>query len=95
MGNTLAYADTYDQALSQLITSLSGTQPGIQAPSGQAPTTPTSPQLPPPNAAPSNDAARRLQEVRDHLRRYRDLSAQGKWAQAGKELEAIQKLIEK
>jgi uncharacterized protein len=95
MGNTLAYADTYDQALSQLITSLSGTQPGIQAPSGQAPTTPTSPQLPAPNAAPSNDAARRLQEVRDHLRRYRDLSAQGKWAQAGKELEAIQKLIEK
>jgi uncharacterized protein len=95
MGNTLAYADTYDQALSQLITSLSGTQPGIQAPSGQAPTTPTSPQPPRPNAAPSNDAARRLQEVRDHLRRYRDLSAQGKWAQAGKELEAIQKLIEK
>jgi len=28
--------------------------------------------------------------VRAHLRRYRDLAAQGKWAEAGKELEAIE-----
>ncbi len=31
-----------------------------------------------------------IQQVRDHLRRYRDLAAQGKWAEAGKELEAIE-----
>jgi hypothetical protein len=34
-----------------------------------------------------------LQSVRDHLRRYRELSAQGKLAEAGKELEAIQNEI--
>jgi uncharacterized membrane protein (UPF0182 family) len=95
MGNRLAYADTYDQALSELIGSLGGTQPAIEAPNAQAPTTPTSPQTPSGTAAPSNDASRKLQEVRDHLHRYQDLSAQGKWAEAGKELEAIRKLIEK
>jgi hypothetical protein len=29
------------------------------------------------------------------LKRYRDLSAQGKWAEAGKELEEIQRLAQK
>jgi hypothetical protein len=38
--------------------------------------------------APGADA--RLNRVRDHLRRYRELGAQGKWADAGKELEAIE-----
>ena len=33
---------------------------------------------------------RRLDSVRSHLRRYRELAAQGKWAEAGKELEAIE-----
>ena len=37
---------------------------------------------------PAPDA--RLARVREHLRRYRDLSAQGKWSEAGKELEAIE-----
>jgi hypothetical protein len=32
----------------------------------------------------------RLARVRDHLRRYRGLAAQGKWSEAGKELEAIE-----
>jgi len=32
----------------------------------------------------------RLQRVRDHLRRYRELAGQGRWAEAGKELEAIE-----
>src|SRR5437763_3739093 len=70
MGNRLAYADTYDQALSQLISSLGGTQPAVPASNAPAPTTPASPQAPTPMAPPSNDAARRLQAVRDHLRRY-------------------------
>jgi len=35
-------------------------------------------------------ADQRLSRVRAHLRRYRDLAAQGKWAEAGKELEAIE-----
>jgi hypothetical protein len=32
----------------------------------------------------------RLTSIREHLRRYRELSSQGKWADAGKELEAIE-----
>jgi hypothetical protein len=31
-----------------------------------------------------------VQRIRDHLRRYRELGAQGKWSEAGKELEAIE-----
>ncbi|HEY3455553.1 MAG TPA: hypothetical protein VGK64_13185, partial [Bryobacteraceae bacterium] len=33
-----------------------------------------------------------LRQIRDHFRRYKDLSSQGKWADAGKELEEIQRL---
>ncbi len=35
----------------------------------------------------------KLRQVRDHLQRYRDLSSQGKWAEAGKELEEIQRVV--
>jgi hypothetical protein len=33
--------------------------------------------------------------VREDLQKYRELSSQGKWSEAGKELEEIQKLLEK
>ncbi len=32
----------------------------------------------------------RLESIRNHLRRYRELASQGRWAEAGKELEAIE-----
>ena len=41
-------------------------------------------------AATPRRAMPRLARIRDHLRRYRELAAQGKWAEAGKELEAIE-----
>jgi uncharacterized membrane protein (UPF0182 family) len=90
MGNRLAYADTYEQALSQLIASLGGTPP-----SGVPAAAPPSTTGPPPQTAPSTEALRTLEQVRDHLRRYRELSAQGKWAEAGRELEEIQRLLQK
>ena len=37
----------------------------------------------------------RIVELRRHMQRYKELSAQGKLAEAGKELEAIQALLEK
>jgi len=84
VGNRLIYTDTYDQAIAQLSSGAQALalQAEMQAPaaasappsSGQAPVT----------------ADRRLESVRNHLRRYRDLAAQGKWAEAGKELEAIE-----
>ena len=39
-------------------------------------------------AMPTGDP--RLDAIRNHLKRYRELSAQGKWAEAGKELEAVE-----
>jgi hypothetical protein len=36
---------------------------------------------------PSGDL--RIESIRNHLRRYRELASQGKWAEAGRELEAI------
>ncbi|MGA8027732.1 MAG: hypothetical protein WB992_11345, partial [Bryobacteraceae bacterium] len=43
----------------------------------------------------SAQAVQTLQQIRDHLQRYRELSAQGKWAEAGKELDEIQQLVQK
>lgn len=98
MGNRLAYADTYEQALSQLISQLGGTGPPAQGENQ-----PTAAQIPAPSQSmavavpppPSNAAVQTLQQIRDHLQRYRDLSAQGKWAEAGKELDEIQNLLRK
>ena len=84
MGNTLVYADTYEQALAQL----DAAQKGVAAPpvqTGAAPATTS--------VAPTNDA--RVDEVRARLKRYRDFAAQGKWADAGKELEAIEAAVRK
>ncbi len=82
VGSRLIYADSYELALAQL----SG---GAQALVQQASTPQAQPQ-PGTAAAAPNPADARLARIRDHLRRYRDLASQGKWAEAGKELEAIE-----
>jgi len=91
VGDHLIYADTYDQALAQLS---SGAQQLVQQAAAAAPT----PSAPGTAAAPLAAAAappadQRLQRVREHLRRYRELAAQGKWSEAGKELEAIEGVV--
>lgn len=88
-GNTLAYADTYEQALAQL----GAGQRASSAPTvieTQAPT-PGGMSLPPPapGAAPS-DSELRLDRIRRHMQRYKELASQGKWAEAGRELEALE-----
>lgn len=84
VGNRLIYTDTYDEALAQLST---GAQQLIQqAGTGSTPT-------PAPAAAgatPATPADARIQRIREHLRRYRELAAQGRWSEAGKELEAVE-----
>jgi uncharacterized protein len=84
VGNRLIYADTYEQALEQLAGARTPQQGGAAAPSG-AVTSAT-----PPTAGPSGPADPRLQRIRDHLRRYRELVSQGRWSEAGKELEAVE-----
>jgi uncharacterized protein len=78
VGDRLVYADTYDQALAQLS---AGAQQLVQTAEATAPPSTTP-------APASSDT--RLAAIRDHLRRYRDLAAQGRWSEAGKELEAIE-----
>jgi uncharacterized membrane protein (UPF0182 family) len=82
-GDRLIYTDTYDQAVAQLST---GAQALVRQAQAQAPPAGAVPA----GGAPPPAADQRLARVREHLRRYRELSAQGKWAEAGKELEAIE-----
>jgi uncharacterized membrane protein (UPF0182 family) len=83
VGNRLIYTDTYEQGLAQLS---SGAQALVQ----QAESTPPKPGAPAAAGQVAGTADQRLERVRAHLRRYRELAAQGKWAEAGKELEAIE-----
>jgi hypothetical protein len=85
VGNTLIYADTYDQALAQLA--------GMRAPAAVQPSSATAPSSitsTAPGAPAAGEAERRLDQLRRHMQRYRELVAQGKWADAGKELEALE-----
>jgi uncharacterized membrane protein (UPF0182 family) len=83
VGNRLIYTDTYEQALAQLS---SGAQQLIQEASAPTGTPPAGAQTsaPPPSSDP------RMDRIRDHLRRYREFASQGRWSEAGKELEAIE-----
>ena len=88
VGNTLVYADTYEQALRDL----EAIQRGQAPPKPVTQTTSTSA---PAGFAPPPTSDSRIDDIRAHLKRYRDLSAQGKWAEAGKELEAIESAVKK
>jgi uncharacterized protein len=93
MGNRIIYRDTFEEALSEL-TGSPAPAPGTprEVTQQQSPAQPASTQTaavaPPANASPSPDP--RVNEIRTRLRRYRELAAQGKWAEAGRELEAIE-----
>ncbi len=90
-GGNLVYADTYQQGLAMLARM-----------QGQAPPPSVSQNAPVRNepnegsaqvsTAPRQDP--RIGEIRDHLDRYRTLSSEGKWAEAGQELEAIRGLVQ-
>jgi uncharacterized membrane protein (UPF0182 family) len=80
VGNRLIYADTYDEALAQLTGG--NPPPALTATAGAV-----APLAPPTMAAPGADA--RLRSIATHFQRYQELTAQGKLAEAGKELEAI------
>ncbi len=85
-GNDLVYADTYQEALMQLASLQRGATPA--APVAPSVSTSRAP-------APATGTDSRIEQIRGHLERYRALSAQGKWAEAGKELEAVEALVNK
>ena len=91
VGNNLIYADTYAEALARLSGSAA---PALRtsAPAAQATAAPATAGQPP---AATPQADRRIDEIAGHLRRYRDLTSQGRWSEAGRELEAIQAIVER
>ena len=84
-GSQLVYADTYQDALKQLAALQGGVPPPAPSQTSAAPS--------PAPTSPGTDT--RIQTIRGHLDRYRALSAQGKWAEAGKELEAVEALVKR
>jgi uncharacterized protein len=89
VGSTLVYADTYQQALAEL----AALQKGQPLPAvSKAETSSAAPAAAP---TPSSNDTARIDAIRQHLERYRSLSAQGHWSEAGKELEAVEGLVKK
>lgn len=89
VGNQLIYRDTYEEALAEL----SATNPEVSRAAPPAPQPEAgrvAGEAPVPQAAAPAD--NRVGEIRQRLRRYRELLSQGKYAEAGKELEAIEML---
>jgi hypothetical protein len=90
MGNRLVYADSYEQALADLtggerftVASSETAPPGAKAQASQA--------------APAQESGRLevLNEIRSRLRRYRELMSQGKYSEAGREIERIEQIAAK
>ncbi|MFN7937443.1 MAG: UPF0182 family protein [Bryobacteraceae bacterium] len=88
-GNTLIYSDTYEQAVAELATM------SPQAPVPKEPAPSTYAGAPPTPAAGDPELGRKLDQVRRHLQRYRELSGQGKFVEAAKELEALEAATKK
>ena len=87
VGNRLIYEDTYEEALAALSRHGGYAPRGRQAREEAAAAEAAAPQQ-------GRPPDRRLEAIRQHLLRYRQLSAEGRWAEAGRELERIQQLVE-
>jgi hypothetical protein len=90
VGNRLIYSDSYEQALSQLSGGATGEGQSTVEVLAPAPSQPSAT----PTGVPKN-ADPRIENIRMHLQRYRELTSQGKWADAGRELEAIENEVRK
>jgi uncharacterized membrane protein (UPF0182 family) len=91
-GSSIAYADTYEQALSQLAgqtVSLSSASP--TAPATPAGSTGSVPDTKQPPVAVQGDP--RLERARGHLRRYRELMGLGRFVDAARELELVEQSL--
>ena len=87
IGNRMAYADSYEQALAEIAglrvaAKIADAENGVAPKAGQAP-----------EAAMLPMSNTKLEEMRRHMKRYRELMGQGKWSDAGKELEAIESAL--
>lgn len=89
VGNRLIYEDTYEEALQALAGGefLDAAPPPQTAAAVAAAATET------PVPAAAQPASEALNRLRNHLRRYRELQGQGKYAEAGREMESIERII--
>lgn len=86
LGNKLIYADSYEEALGQL----SGMPGGTAAVAEKSvKVTKALPSAKPVNSDP------RIDNIRQHMQRYKELASQGKLSEAGRELEAIQNEVQR
>ena len=92
IGNRLIYADTYDQALQQLSGGGTASDVSPASPSAAPAVSPPMPGARTTLTVVPTDP--RIQSIRQHLQRYKDLASQGKWADAGRELDAIQNEVQ-
>ncbi|HWE49726.1 MAG TPA: UPF0182 family protein [Bryobacteraceae bacterium] len=83
VGNRLIYADTYEQARAQLN--------GEESPEPAKAAAVITAASPPPTIKTGDP---RIDSIRQHLQRYRDFAGQGKWTEAGRELDAIQNEVQ-
>lgn len=88
VGNSLIYTDTWEQAVEQLTGMRPPAVPKVDTPPVQTTAAP-----PLPAGTTTSDADRRIEQIRRHMQRYRELATQGKWAEAGKELEALESAV--
>ena len=84
-GSTLVYADTYEQALAQLQSAQGGKPAALSSTAEASAVSETRPA--------GGQADPKMDALKGHWQRYRDLSSQGKLSEAGKELEAIGDLL--
>ncbi|MEZ5355384.1 MAG: UPF0182 family protein [Bryobacteraceae bacterium] len=95
MGNDLVYRDTYGEALEALAHVRGVSAPGgavsqlVERRAQQTAGTARAPAM----VEGSAEDKRRLGEIRERLRKYRELFSQGKYGDAGRELEAIEGLV--
>jgi len=83
IGSRTIYSDTYEQALAEL----TGQSAQASRTSASAVVTDTKSQPMPPL-----DLRNLLGEISNRLRQYRDLMGQGKYSEAGREIEAVERL---
>ena len=80
IGNRLIYTDTYEQAIAQL--NGDGAVVPEDKPAGAS-------------SQPSAISTSSIEILRRHFARYRELQQQGKWSEAGRELEALEAELKK
>jgi uncharacterized membrane protein (UPF0182 family) len=89
LGDRIIYSDTYDQALAELAGS---SEPSLNTSSTSTKTGQTGTAVAGSGSSAGGNSAV-VQSIREHLRRYRELAGQGRWGEAGKELEAIESAV--